>query len=376
MPAAGARARPASALDALAGGGGGGPCGPASPAQVAARACVILAAVGLLTTALARGTDGGGAAPPAGYERWDYSAPLCAPNGTCAEAPDAPTPKTRFSAKSAEQMRAWHATRALMARRAASGAAEARLVLYGDSITESLLGTAFGAPAERAAGSAEVLAAELGGEWAHPLPLAIAGDQTQHLLWRLEHGELPRALRSSRAPLVVHIGTNNLGAGHLPAEAARGIVAVAGALLERTASRVLVLALLPRGDGHRLGQLCPPRCAAPGTPFASFLPAVRRVNALLRAAVAELGARHPGRVALADCGAPFEGADARTPPTAVAPPRAGAAGSSKRAAPARGGVERALMPDLLHPNAEGQRVLLRCVAKHLRALEAGGGAPP
>ena len=42
-----------------------------------------------------------------------------------------------------------------------------------------------------------------------PLVLAISGDQTQHLLWRLQNGEWPSSIPT--ATVVVMIGTNNLG---------------------------------------------------------------------------------------------------------------------------------------------------------------------
>ena len=78
-----------------------------------------------------------------------------------------------------------------------------------------------------------------------PLVLAISGDQTQHLLWRLQNGEWPSTVPS--ATVVLMIGTNNLGRGHLPGETARGVMAVVYDILRRLdgASRLLVLGLLP-----------------------------------------------------------------------------------------------------------------------------------
>ena len=64
------------------------------------------------------------------------------------------------------------------------------LALLGDSITESWRGTEFGRRVPRAHGVPRVLRETLGTRWPEPLVLGIAGDQTQHLLWRIENGEL------------------------------------------------------------------------------------------------------------------------------------------------------------------------------------------
>src|SRR5581483_5887459 len=72
----------------------------------------------------------------------------------------------------------------------------------------------------------------------------VGEDRTQHLLWRVTHGEL-----AGRPPqtVVVLIGTNNLGR-NTPAEVADGIGAVVAAVRERQpAADVVLLGLLPRG---------------------------------------------------------------------------------------------------------------------------------
>ena len=75
------------------------------------------------------------------------------------------------------------------------------------------------------------------------LNAGIGGDQTQHLLWRLQHGNLdgihPRLA-------VLMIGTNN---PHPPEQTAEGIKAILAHLREkRPTTRVLLLAVFPRGD--------------------------------------------------------------------------------------------------------------------------------
>jgi len=73
----------------------------------------------------------------------------------------------------------------------------------------------------------------------------IGGDRTQHVLWRLENGNI-YGLKPKAAVLM--IGTNNMGANS-PEEIAAGIKAVINKL--RTSlpeTRLLVLAVFPRGE--------------------------------------------------------------------------------------------------------------------------------
>jgi len=78
----------------------------------------------------------------------------------------------------------------------------------------------------------------------HAINLGFRGDNTAHLLWRMQNGELdgihPRAA-------VVLIGANNLGRVHWNApQTVAGIVAVADELRRRLpATRVLLLSILP-----------------------------------------------------------------------------------------------------------------------------------
>ena len=60
-------------------------------------------------------------------------------------------------------------------------------------------------------------------------------------------------------------------------------------LLTATRGKLLLNALLPRGDGQEAAaKLCPPRCNRAGQPFTSFAPAVHKVNALIAAALPRL----------------------------------------------------------------------------------------
>lgn len=245
---------------------------------------------------------------------------------------------------------------------AASSPPLPRLVLIGDSITQSWLKFAqsLNASAFSRVGFGPVsgFPAGLPAAWRAPLVLGISDDQTQHVLWRMrgrDHpqgggGELPPRLLDAGFLAVLCIGTNNLGHGHLPAEAARGIEAAADLILSATPrARLLLSALLPRGgplDDRGTKRVCPPRCAASGRPFRSFAPAVAEVNALLPAAVDRLASAYPGRVALVECG--------------------GAIGGPAPKAP-----ESALAPDGLHPNAAGMKRWADCLAPHATRLAQG-----
>lgn len=108
--------------------------------------------------------------------------------------------------------------------------AAARVVYLGDSITDGWT-------------SSDAFKNRLGA--LVPLNLGIGGDQTQHLLWRIEAGSLtglqPRLF-------VVLIGVNNLGNAYSPAETASGVRAVLTAVRQRfKKTPILLLSILPAG---------------------------------------------------------------------------------------------------------------------------------
>jgi lysophospholipase L1-like esterase len=77
------------------------------------------------------------------------------------------------------------------------------------------------------------------------LDAGVSGDRTEHLLWRLDHGNLDGPVPKG---IVLLIGTNDLGHGRPPEEAAEGIRAVLLRLREKLpATRILLLGLTPRG---------------------------------------------------------------------------------------------------------------------------------
>jgi beta-glucosidase len=109
---------------------------------------------------------------------------------------------------------------------------DAQLLFIGDSITQGWEGA-----------GKDVWQKHYGKR--HAVNLGIGGDQTQHVLWRLEHGNL-EGIKPKLAVLM--IGTNNASAGNTPSEIAAGVKAIIGkirATLPET--KVLVLAIFPRG---------------------------------------------------------------------------------------------------------------------------------
>jgi beta-glucosidase len=77
------------------------------------------------------------------------------------------------------------------------------------------------------------------------LNAGVAGDRTEHLLWRLDHGNL-----EGPAPklAIVLIGTNDLAHGRPPELAAQGIRAILTRLRQKLPNtRILLLGLTPRG---------------------------------------------------------------------------------------------------------------------------------
>lgn len=79
-----------------------------------------------------------------------------------------------------------------------------------------------------------------------PLNLGIGGDRTQHVLWRLDHGNLD-GLKPKVAALM--IGTNNSNKDdHPPGEILDGVTAIVRRLREKLPdTKVLVLGIFPRG---------------------------------------------------------------------------------------------------------------------------------
>mmetsp|Transcript_8540 Transcript_8540/g.31557 ORF Transcript_8540/g.31557 Transcript_8540/m.31557 type:complete len:325 (+) Transcript_8540:116-1090(+) len=195
------------------------------------------------------------------------------------------------------------------------------ILFVGDSITEQWLGTSYGRPRTDREEVRRVFEEHFGKY--RTLVLAISGDQTQHLLWRLDEsmgGELPAGLQTKAVVLL--IGTNNLSFGHHPREAAQGAVSVASLLRHRFPdAKLLVNTLMPRGP-RGYSDICPEQCSDGSTPYSDFEAAIQVFNEVL---VAKL--RGLADVEVVDCSGIF------------------AANGE--------GVNLRLMPDALHPNGLG-----------------------
>ena len=73
----------------------------------------------------------------------------------------------------------------------------------------------------------------------------IGGDRTEHVLWRLDHGEIDGI---KPKVVVLMIGTNNMNV-NTPAEIAEGVAAVVDRLKSKLPeTKVLLLGIFPRGD--------------------------------------------------------------------------------------------------------------------------------
>ncbi len=80
----------------------------------------------------------------------------------------------------------------------------------------------------------------------HAANFGFSGDRTEHVLWRLNHGEL---IGLKPKLIVIMIGTNNIGHGSSNAEATDlGVRAIVGKLRHDIPSaKILLLGIFPRG---------------------------------------------------------------------------------------------------------------------------------
>jgi beta-glucosidase len=145
-----------------------------------------------------------------------------------------------------------------------------------------------------------------------PANFGIGGDQTQHVIWRIEDGELDGI---SPKVVVLMIGTNN-SSRHTAAEITAADTKIVRLIREKIPSaKVLLLAIFPRGP--RKGGTTP-------DPWEKRMEVIHAVNA-------ELAKLDDGKnVRFLDINAGFLGADGKIPD--------------------------AIMPDQLHPNAAGYKI--------------------
>jgi beta-glucosidase len=147
--------------------------------------------------------------------------------------------------------------------------------------------------------------------------LGIGGDQTQHVLWRLDHGNIDGI---SPKLAVLMIGTNNAG-GNTPEEIAAGVTAIVERLRTKLPqTKVLVLAIFPRGPNNE--------------------DHLRQVNTKTNAIIEKLA---DGKdVFYLDIDPKFLAAD--------------------------GTLSTDIMPDLLHPNAKGYKIWAEAIEPMVKKL--------
>ncbi len=183
------------------------------------------------------------------------------------------------------------------------------LVFLGDSITQGWEG---GGKAVWDREYAPLKAANFG----------FSGDRTEHVLWRLDHGEL---LGLKPKVIVIMIGTNNVGHGSSnPQQTSVGVKAIIGKLLTAIpTTKILLLGVFPRSN----------------QPDDGMRKAVDQINGLIK------GFADGKRVFWDDIGYAFLRPDGtlRTP----------------------------LMPDQLHPNDAGYEIWAKAMKPELDRLMGG-----
>jgi lysophospholipase L1-like esterase len=202
----------------------------------------------------------------------------------------------------------WHQRFMENAEAARTGGKQHELIFIGDSITE-LMKTA--RPSM-----------EANWEKYHPKEFGISGDSTEHVLWRLQNGELD-TLQPKVAVLL--IGTNNLN-DNSDDEIFEGVQSIVNDLKARMPStKIVVLALLPRG----------------ATPDNIYRKRVAGVNQLLGTKIAD-----NQRVFYMDIGSVFLHPD--------------------------GMMKMELMPDQLHPSVAGYDEMYKAMKPQIDQLLTGG----
>ena len=128
----------------------------------------------------------------------------------------------------------WKKRQASLNERVAQTGKKAQLIFIGDSITQGWEGEGKEVWAER---YAKFDAVNLG----------IGGDRTQHVLWRLDHGNLEGL---SPKAAVVMIGTNNSnGEDNTAEQIAEGVSAIVKKLRSKLPSmKILLVPIFPRGE--------------------------------------------------------------------------------------------------------------------------------
>lgn len=178
------------------------------------------------------------------------------------------------------------------------------LLFIGDSITQGWEGAGKAAWAENYSKR-------------NAVNLGIGGDRTQHVLWRLDNGNID-GIKPKAAVLM--IGTNNSGS-NTPEEIADGIKAIVAKLRAKLPdTKILVLAVFPRGADDKDAR--------------------RQVNVKTNALVAPIA--DDKQVFFLDIGPKFLGTD--------------------------GTLSKEIMPDLLHLSPAGYKIWADSIESHVAKL--------
>ena len=132
--------------------------------------------------------------------------------------------------------RGWTNRQELLNKRAAETGEKAQVIFIGDSITEGWEKEGKGVWEKYYSGR-------------NAVNLGIGGDRTQHVLWRLDNGNI-KGLKPKAAVLM--IGTNNSNfEDNTPGQIAGGIAAIVAKLREKLPStKILLLAIFPRSENY------------------------------------------------------------------------------------------------------------------------------
>ena len=258
-----------------------------------------------------------------------------------------------------------------------------KIVLLGDSITEAWRGTQLDIRQKQYDRAGDIIRKTLGSM--DPRVLAIAGDQTKHLMWRLEHGGFP----SEKSPpdyVTLMIGTNDVGAAVRTKnggwqngmcvsddnvgdslDAVDPTVAGVKAIVEKIRklapkARLVVLGLTPRGEKHGKGWSERRSYLQPSLFTAAIDEINRRVEEYV-ASVEEVNRRRPTKGLFGK----RRGVTVFQPCSEVFLKNDG------------GEIRKELMRDALHPSGRGLDVLMRCITdgvdkaneEHDRLVAAG-----
>lgn len=159
-----------------------------------------------------------------------------------------------------------------------------------------------------------------------PVNLGIGGDQTGHVLWRITAGKEIDPLKPKLA--VIMIGTNNTG-GHSAEQIAGGIKAIIEELQkQKPEMKILLLGVFPRAGGIKKEDTV--------APADKLNPKIKAINAIISKYADDK------KVFYKDIGDKFLNKD--------------------------GGLEKKVMPDLLHLSPEGYQIWADAIKDDIEKL--------